>query len=363
WAKMMIVRCVRPDRVIFMIKNFIAQKMESTDYIKPPVNDIKQIFSNSNCTQPIIFVLSPGVDPQQQLDTLANTNKVRLNALSLGDGMETTAERFIEQSCQTGEWVYLANCHLMIQWMVRLEEIIEGFTNNQQPHSNFRLFLSSKPHPKFPITILQKSRKITTEPPQGLKSNLLRLYKFLTNDQLQSAPRPHLYKKLLFSLSLFHSVLLERSKFGTLGWNIPYDFNDSDFAISENILKLYLDHDKSDQIQWDALRVLIADISYGGRVTDDMDRRVLSVYINQYLNMNAVEQKNYKLSSDERYFIPVDGDLDSYNKFITELPNDDPPEAFGQHSNADISSQISNSIDLLDSLIALTPMQSSGASR
>lgn len=37
------------------------------------------------------------------------------------------------------------------------------------------------------------------------------------------------------------SVLLERRKFRTLGLNIPYDFNDTDFSVSDDLLKTYLD--------------------------------------------------------------------------------------------------------------------------
>lgn len=43
-------------------------------------------------------------------------------------------------------------------------------------HEQYRLFLSSNPHPKFPITILQKCIKVTTEPSKGVKSNMDKLY-------------------------------------------------------------------------------------------------------------------------------------------------------------------------------------------
>lgn len=36
-------------------------------------------------------------------------------------------------------------------------------------------------------------------------------------------------------------MLLERRKFRTLGLNIPYDFNDTDFSVSDDLLKSYLD--------------------------------------------------------------------------------------------------------------------------
>uniref|UniRef100_A0A7S1KN20 Dynein-1, subspecies f n=1 Tax=Percolomonas cosmopolitus TaxID=63605 RepID=A0A7S1KN20_9EUKA len=359
WERMIVVRAARADRVSIMVKEYIKDKM-GEKYITPPVNDIAQIFHGSSCYTPFIFVLSPGVDPAEGLKRFAEQHNVNLRSLSLGQGQEVEAKNLISTARVEGEWVFLANCHLMIKWMPELEKIIETFTDpDQKPDGKFRLWLSSKPHPKFPITILQKSRKITTEPPQGLGSNIKRLYQPFEAEEFEHACSKPVYKRLLFSLAFFHSVLLERRKFGMLGWNIPYDFNDSDFAISNDILKLYLE--KYDEIPWEALRFLIGEVNYGGRVSDDNDRRVLNVYAHQYFNDQIASTPEYKLCDDKRYAIPKDGRLDVYTKAISQLPSDDPPIAFGQHPNADISSQIFNSTNLLNKMLSLTAMVSSGA--
>lgn len=66
---------------------------------------------------------------------------------------------------------------------------------------------------------------------QGLKANMKRLYQLVTEQQFTRRRKQDKYKKLLFSLCFFHSVLLERKKFLMLGWNIMYGFNDSDFEV------------------------------------------------------------------------------------------------------------------------------------
>ncbi|XP_068615161.1 dynein axonemal heavy chain 2-like [Brachionichthys hirsutus] len=355
--RMVIVRSLRQDRVSLCVSSFIVDKM-GPRYVEPPVLDMKSVVEESTCSTPLIFVLSPGVDPTGALLQLADTSGVskQFHALSLGQGQAPVARSMIEQGAKNGHWVFLANCHLSLSWMPELDKLVEQLQVDK-PHPNFRLWLSSSPHPDFPITILQAGIKMTTEPPKGVKANMKRLYQLVTEDQLNCCSKPILYKKLLFSLSFFHSILLERKKFLQLGWNIVYGFNDSDFEVSESLLRLYLD--EYEEIPWDALKYLIAGVNYGGHVTDDWDRRLLTTYINDYFCDALISQPFFKLSSLTPYYVPRDGPLSSYKEQINMLPPTEHPEVFGQHPNADISSQIGETRLLFETLLSLQPQVAS----
>ncbi|CUG06458.1 dynein heavy chain, putative [Bodo saltans] len=353
--RMLIVRSLRPDRVVFMVYQFIEEKL-GAQYVDPPPFNLKDTFEESKNIMPLVFVLSPGVDPTTQLAALAQREGRTLKTLALGQGQGDNAKRSIQESCQTGGWVFLANCHLMVSWLVELEKVIDDMPDTR-PHENFRLWLSSVPTPQFPIGILQKAVKMTTEPPTGLKANMVRLYNYYTDEQFlrNGGERPHFYRNLLFSLCYFHSVLLERRKFGTLGYNVVYDFTYSDFEVSENIIKLYCNNMTSyrpEDIPFITIRYLIAEASYGGRVTDDWDRRCINTYMDQFMCLEAITEEHFPLSSAEEYFVPSDATtLQSFKDNCSRLPLTDPPEAFGQHANADIASRIADSNQLLENLI------------
>lgn len=76
----------------------------------------------------------------------------------------------IEEGKTEGHWVFLANCHLSLSWMPQLDKIVDVMQDGKS-HPEFRLWLSSNPHPDFPISILQSAIKMTTEPPKVKYSN------------------------------------------------------------------------------------------------------------------------------------------------------------------------------------------------
>lgn len=115
-------------------------------------------------------------------------------------------------------------------------------------------------------------------------------------------------------------------------------------------------------IPWEALRYMVAEANYGGRVTDPKDRRCINTILMDFYDQKILHE-GYKLSESGVYTIPSEGDLVSMKEFINQtVPYNDLTEIFGFHSNADITSSINDTTILLSQVLSLMPRDTGGSS-
>ena len=119
------------------------------------------------------------------------------------------------------------------------------------PLWHFHYLSQDKPF-SFKFKVVSLTNGPTCIPPHpGLKANILQSYLndpicdevfykgCLPSEKDHHLPeKDHHFTKLLFGLCFFHALIQERRKFGPLGWNISYGFNESDLRISVRQLQV-----------------------------------------------------------------------------------------------------------------------------
>ena len=362
--KLLLIRGLRPEKIMQSFSAYVQDQMgEFYDTI--PTTTVAEFHRDSSCRKPCIFILSTGADPTASLLNFAQERERAIQIISLGQGQGEKAERLLQQAIKTGGWVLLQNCHLARSWMPMLEKIVDEF---QRPgyieNEEFRLFLTSMPVDYFPVSVLQNGSKLTTEPPRGLKANLRKTWQSNVPGNLfeQIDYKPQQFYRLLFGLTFFHAVIQERRKFGSLGFNIRYEFNESDIEISVDTLRMFI-NSKNEDIPWEAMLYMTGHINYGGRVTDDWDRHCLLSILKRYYCTETLQEK-YRFSPSGTYHVPglsgvALGEgasvVEATLAYIDQLPKFDAPEVFGMNENANITFQNQESSKLIETILSIQP--------
>jgi dynein heavy chain len=167
----------------------------------------------------------------------------------------------------------------------------------------------------------------------------------------------------------------ERRQFGPLEWAIPYQFNASDFSASlmfmadQNADATKTSQSVYDESFWQTVRYGVCEIHYGGRVTDELDQRLVKTIGEHYFsNSRAFVTK----SVEYQYFDGVPGgvggkqypivdctQVSSFLERVNQLPNNDPPEVFGLHSLAAVKLRRDQVNEIFQKIIDVQPKESS----
>lgn len=348
FRKLLLIRCWCPDRTLFEARKYISEALGKI-YTEPILLNMEEMWQESDQRIPLICLLSAGYDPTSLILNHAKLKNIECQTISMGQGQEVHAKKLIDYCIANGGWCLLQNCHLGLEFM---NEVLEVLMSIQTMHETFRIWITTEVHQKFPIALLQISIKFTNEPPQGLKANLKCTYSLMGDHMLEIISYSQ-WQPMLYGVSFLHGIVQERRKFGPLGWNIPYEFNSLDWAASVQFIQNHLDDmDPKTGVSWITVHYMIGEVQYGGRVTDDLDKRLLNTLVKIYFGEHMFQEG---FSFHIGYKMPKCDKIDEYIKFIENLPAIDSPLVFGLHVNADITYQFKTINNILDTILSIQP--------
>ena len=140
----------------------------------------------------------------------------------MGEDQDQYARAGVKNALMKGTWIVLCNCHLGLKYMNELSDFLNNNEDIDNAPKDFRIWITTEQQNKFPLALLQNSIKVTNEPPRGIKASLHKIFTTkISQDDLEKIEHPN-WKILIFYMAFLHSIVIERIKFGALGWCIPY---------------------------------------------------------------------------------------------------------------------------------------------
>eukprot|EP01096_Ripella_sp_DP13-Kostka_P011830 TRINITY_DN484_c0_g1_i1.p1 TRINITY_DN484_c0_g1~~TRINITY_DN484_c0_g1_i1.p1 ORF type:complete len:4631 (+),score=2721.08 TRINITY_DN484_c0_g1_i1:206-14098(+) len=347
FRRLLVLKGLRPDRVVAAAAECVKEVF-GAQYLSPAELDLVHVVEKqSHGSQPIILCSAPGHDASNLIDELAVKMRHPYKAIALGspEGFDM-AEKAIQAAVKSGNWVLLKNIHLAPAWLVKLEKKLHSL----QPHNSFRLFMTSEIHPKLPKNLLRQSQVFSFESPPGIKANLINTFGQISI--ARSEKKPVERTRLHFMLAWLHAIIQERLRYSPLGWSKMFEFGDSDKRCALETIDTWLDsvaqgrdNLSPDRIPWTAIRTLLSQTVYGGRIDNTFDQRLLDSFLDQFLNPHCFDEDFALVSvsdpaspaaSSFTLTTPEGTRREQFGKWIDSLPSKDSPSWLGLPANAEL---------------------------
>ncbi|CCL98405.1 uncharacterized protein FIBRA_00400 [Fibroporia radiculosa] len=328
--RMLIIKCLRPDRLLQATASFVRGVFD-TDMNAQSGYDLGSMVNDEVLpVTPLSLVSVKGYDASYRVENLVQNTGARCASVAMGsqEGF-TLADQAIAFAARQGSWVLLKNVHLAPSWLGQLEKKLQTLN----PHRNFRLFLTMEDNPSIPVNILRQSRILMNEPPPGIKANLTDSLRTIPTARLSQGPAEK--ARLYFLLAWFHAVVQERLRYVPLGWSKVYDFNDSDMASAFTTIDTWINSVAKGRanidpalIPWDAVRTLVKQCVYGGRVDSDFDQKILDAFVDGLFTPSAYNVDFDLVPSatgSQVLGVPDGTKLEHFLSWAQKLPEREPP--------------------------------------
>jgi dynein heavy chain, axonemal len=135
--RFLFVRCISSDRTISEARNYIQESL-GQKYVEIPVLSLELLWEESDCKTPLLSLLSSGADPTSNIQALAKKKAIDLLIVSMGQGQEILARRYLQQAIASGGWLLLQNAHLGLDY---LDEFHDGMMATETFHPSFRAYV------------------------------------------------------------------------------------------------------------------------------------------------------------------------------------------------------------------------------
>jgi len=354
FERLLVVQALRPDRLESAMGVFACELLGMSSVGAGVVNLSGVYMDESTAGEAILLITTPGADPSQELEEIADrtVGAAKYRQLAMGQGQAEIALQMLKEAAEVGDWVCLKNLHLVTTWLPTLEKTLKTI----HLHDNFRLWLTSEPHPKFATILLEQSLKITFEAPPGVKRNLQRSYESVSSmstevpQQLAASP---VRAQLLFVLAWFHAVVQERRTYIPQGWTKFYEFSFADLRSSADIIDIVMGKMSGSKMEWPTIHGLLENAIYGGRVDNIYDVRVLRTYLLKYFSPDILNGRQTGQRLYGNFVLPGTANPADFMKIIQALPDTDSPALFGLPPNIERVVQRVNSSSVISQLKAL----------
>ncbi len=342
WMKLLFIRAFREDRAIASSKHFIKTILGATfkDMIADS-SDLESLVDSplSSWSVPNICIFqisghNSTNDFIMQISALSKRRRMDIKIVALASESDSTI-RLLPKLMTTKMWLVLQNAHICTHI---LSEIYNLLQNCETAHPEFRLWLTTESTVSFPIALLQSSLKFRSKDQDPtIGGTIIQLYNEIGQQMYDSVALPA-WRQTIYSLAFFHSLIVGRQKYGFAGWNMQYQFSNSEFHSTLSFAQAMFAEAElrktKECINFHALRAVIT-INYGGRITDSNDALVLKTLSEKYIS--NMSESSALFSKQYRQPAWASTDYVQARHHAVGLPAYDKCEAFGFYQNAEFS--------------------------